>query len=206
MSSESATAVKHGCLVVISGPSGAGKTSICNALLERLPDAMWSISATTRPKRSNEKDDQNYHFITREQFDAMKERGEFLETAEYVGNWYGTPLKPVEEAIALGQCVIMEIEVQGGVQVAKKVPNSIRVFVLPPTRETLEARLKGRKTESEDQQKRRLAEADGEIGFARDSACYQYFVTNDVLEDTVDEVIDIINRERSRINKEKCRS
>ena len=181
--------------MVISGPSGTGKTSICNALLVRLANAIWSISATTRQKRSNEKDGENYRFVTGEQFQVMRRRGEFLETAEYVGNFYGTPIKPVEEAVAAGKAVIMEIEVQGGIQVARKVPDSIRIFVLPPTRETLEARLKGRRTESADQQEKRLREADGEIAVARDSGAYQYFVTNDVLENTVNEVIDIIQAE-----------
>jgi len=181
--------------VVISGPSGTGKTSICNALLERLPNAVWSVSATTRPKRANEVDGENYRFVSREQFEAMRQHGEFLETAEYVGNLYGTPLKPVEQAVAAGRAIVMEIEVQGGIQVARKMPDAIRIFVLPPTRETLEARLRGRKTESADQQRRRLQEADGEIAVARDSGAYQHFVTNDVLEDTINEVIEIIEAE-----------
>ena len=186
---------RRGCLVVISGPSGTGKTSICDVLLERLPNATWSVSATTRTKRHNETDGENYHFVSRAEFEAMRQRDEFLETAEYVGNLYGTPIQPVRQAVADGQAIIMEIEVQGGIQVADRMPESIRIFVLPPTRETLEARLKGRKTESLEQQERRLREADGEIAVARDSGAYQYFVTNDVLEDTIHEVIDIINKE-----------
>lgn len=186
---------ERGCLVVISGPSGAGKTSICNALLDRLPNATWSVSCTTRPKRPNEVDGRNYRFVSREAFEAMRSGGEFLESAEYVGNWYGTPAGPVREAVERGRCVILEIEVQGGMQVARRMPESIRVFVLPPTRETLEARLRGRRTESQEQMARRLAEADGEIGAARDSGCYRHFVTNDVLEDTVDEVLGIIRQE-----------
>lgn len=189
------TVAERGCLVVISGPSGAGKTSICNALLERLPNATWSVSCTTRPKRPNEVDGRNYRFVSREAFEGMRDRGEFLESAEYVGNLYGTPMGPVREAVGRGRCVILEIEVQGGMQVAERMPESIRVFVLPPTRETLEARLRGRRTESQEQMARRLAEADGEIGAARDSGSYQHFVTNDVLDDTVDEVLDIIRRE-----------
>ena len=186
---------RTGRLIVISGPSGTGKTSICNELLKRLPGAAWSISATTRPKRSNEVDGENYRFITHEQFEEMRTRGDFLETAEYVGNLYGTPAAPAREAIEAGKYVILEIEVQGGVQVAKAMPDSICVFVLPPTRETLVARLEGRKTESAEQLQKRLAEADGEIAAARDLGCYQYFVTNNILEDTVQQIMAIIEKE-----------
>ncbi len=191
----SAVGGERGRLIVISGPSGAGKTSICNALLRRLAGATWSTSATTRPKRANEVDGENYRFVSRETFEAMGERGEFLESAEYVGNLYGTPAEPVRQALASGRPVILEIDVQGGVQVAERMPESIRVFVLPPTRETLESRLAGRRTESEEQLRRRLAAADGEIAAARDSGCYSHFVTNDVLEDTIEEVLAIIEKE-----------
>ena len=183
-----------GKVVVISGPSGTGKTSICDALLERLPDAVWSVSATTRPLRGAESGGRNYEFVRPEEFELRRERGAFLEMAEYCGHWYGTPADPVHQAVARGQTVIMEIDVQGGRQLARKVPESIRVFVLPPDFESLQARLEGRQTESRDRQARRLAAADGEIAFARDSGCYQYFVTNDVLDTTVEEIIDIINK------------
>lgn len=188
---------KRGALVVISGPSGAGKTSICNALLERIPHSRWSVSVTTRPPRGNEVDGKAYHFITPAAFERMKERGELLECAQYLGNWYGTPRAPVEEALAAGQTIIMEIDVQGGAQIAQRLPESIRVFVLPPTMETLRARLEGRQTESEALQAKRLAEADGEIAFARTSGHYPYFITNDILEDSVTRVLEIINREMS---------
>lgn len=188
---------KRGALVVISGPSGAGKTSICNALLERIPHSRWSVSVTTRPPRGNEVDGKAYHFITPAAFERMKERGELLECAQYLGNWYGTPRAPVEEALAAGQTIIMEIDVQGGAQIAQRMPESIRVFVLPPTMETLRARLEGRQTESEALQAKRLAEADGEIAFARTSGHYPYFITNDILEDSVTRVLEIIDREMS---------
>ena len=183
-----------GKLIVISGPSGAGKTSICNKLLELLPNARWSVSATTRLKRGEEIDGESYVFLTPDEFLRRKERGEFLETAEYLGQSYGTPLGPIREAVEHGQYIILEIEVQGGKQVGEKMPESIRIFVLPPTMESLKARLAGRKTESQQQQAKRLAEADGEIGFARDSECYQHFVTNDELDATVAEIMSIIER------------
>ncbi len=189
---------RRGRVIVISGPSGAGKTSICNRLLERLPNAVWSVSATTRRPRGDEADGSEYEFISDEEFERRERAGEFLETAEYVGHRYGTPIGPVVDAVAGGKYVIMEIEVQGGTQVAQRLPESVRIFILPPDMESLKARLAGRQTESEEIMKRRLQKADGEIGFARDSGYYQHFVTNDVLDVTVDEIVRIIETEANR--------
>jgi len=193
--SSSAAAVGTGKLLVISGPSGTGKTSICNAILDRCPEAVWSVSATTRPPRNTETGGDNYEFITHEQFEARRQAGQFLECAEYCGHWYGTPAGPVRKWLAEGKLLVMEIDVQGGVQVARSVPESIRVFVLPPDFESLKARLEGRNTESEDHMRNRLAVADGEIAAARDSGCYSHFVTNDVLDETVDRILRIVERQ-----------
>jgi guanylate kinase len=183
---------------VISGPSGAGKTSICKALLNDLPDAVWSVSVTTRPPRPGERQGESYTFVTAPEFIRRREAGELLESAEYVGHYYGTPRAPVEAALAEGKDVVMEIDVQGCMQVAGRMPQSVRVFVMPPNMDSLRARLEGRNTEAAEQLKRRLQEADGEIAAARDSGCYGYFVVNDILENTVDEVKKIIEQERDR--------
>ncbi len=186
---------RRGTLIVISGPSGAGKTSICNALLESLPDTIWSVSVTTRKERPGEADVNCYEFVTGDEFAVREAAGEFLENAEYIGERYGTPKKPVEEALARGNNVVMEIDVQGGMQVAAAMPDSVRVFVLPPDMESLRARLEGRKTEAKEQLAKRLEKADGEIATARDSGCYQHFVINDSLQTTVEDVKNIIKKE-----------
>lgn len=187
-----------GKLLVISGPSGAGKTSICKALLERLPNACWSVSVTTRPPRGNEVDGDSYHFVSEPEFQRMVDAGELLEHADYVGKHYGTPRRPVEQAVAAGKVIILEIDVQGGRQVARQMPDSVRVFVLPPTMETLKARLEGRKTESEALLRRRLAEADGEIAFAMKGGVYPHVITNDILDDSVEQVMAILQQENKR--------
>ena len=188
----------RGKVIVISGPSGAGKTSICDQLLERLPDSVWSVSATTRPLRGAEESGSAYEFVEREEFERRMAAGEFLETAEYCGHLYGTPAGPVSDAIENGRHVVMEIDVQGGAQVGERVPDAVCVFVLPPDMDSLKARLAGRKTETEALIKRRLAKADGEIAFARDSGRYQHFVVNDVLDSTVDEILEIVRKEIQR--------
>lgn len=184
-----------GKLLVISGPSGAGKTSICDGLLKAIPGSKWSVSVTTRARRGHEVDGREYHFVTPETFERMLAADELLEHAVYLENRYGTPRKPVEQWISEGRVVIMEIDVQGGAQIARRMPDSIRVFVLPPTMETLKARLEGRQTESEALQKKRLAEADGEIAFAQSSGVYPYIITNDILQDSIDRILAILARE-----------
>ena len=187
-----------GRLIVISGPSGAGKTSICERLLKMLPGSVWSVSTTTRPERPGDVSGCSYEFVCLEEFERRRQAGAFLESAEYVGHLYGTPRAPVEAALAAGHHVIMEIDVQGGMQVAERMPRSVRVFILPPDMESLRARLEGRNTEAKQQLTRRLAKADGEIAVARDSGAYDFFVVNDVLETTVEHVLSIIQKEEKR--------
>jgi guanylate kinase len=189
---------RRGKLIVISGPSGAGKSSICRTLVQRLPGTFLSVSATTRPIRPGEVPGRSYEFLSREEFQRRAAAGDFLEMAEYIGYLYGTPKRAVEEALAKGCNAVLEIEVQGGMQVAAKVPDAIMIFILPPNMDSLRARLEGRNTEAQEQLARRLAEADGEIAAARDSGCYKYFVVNDVLETTVERVERIIAEERTK--------
>ncbi|MFQ5463730.1 MAG: guanylate kinase [Phycisphaerae bacterium] len=198
MSSERHERVASGKLIVISGPSGAGKTSICKGLLAASPAMVWSVSATTRPQRPGDVPGESYEFLTEEEFARREAAGEFLESAVFIGHHYGTPCGPIRRALSAGRDVIMEIDVQGGVQVATRMPESVRIFVLPPDHDSLRARLTGRRTEAQDQLDRRLAQADGEIAFARDSGCYQYFVVNDILETTIEAVKSILVKEKSQ--------
>lgn len=189
---------KGGMLLVISGPSGAGKSTVCRELLRQLPDGVWSVSATTRPPRGQEVDGRDYHFVSRQRFEEMIRDAELLEWAEYVGNLYGTPRQPAERALAAGQVMVMEIDVQGGRQIAERMPDSLRIFLLPPSDEELARRLVGRRTETPGQQQQRLATARQEIAWARQSSCYQYFVVNESVARTVADVLRILEAERGK--------
>ena len=181
---------KHGKLVVLSGPSGVGKSTITRQVVQRL-DAYLSVSATTRPRGAAEIDGRDYYFLSTQEFQRRLVEEAFLEHAEVFGNYYGTPREPVEKALADGRAVILEIDVQGGLQVKAKMPEAMMIFILPPRTEELLARIEGRgRGEDEQTRQRRLAKAETEIAVGKQH--YRHFVVNDVLDKAVQDVIDII--------------
>nr|WP_319488059.1 guanylate kinase [uncultured Caproiciproducens sp.] len=188
-----------GLLIVFSGPSGAGKDTILRKLQEKNPDIRLSISATTRQPRQGEVHGSDYFFVDKNEFIRMTEQNEMLESAEYCGNFYGTPRKPIDNWIDDGNDVILEIEVQGGSQIKKKCPDSISIFILPPSFAVLEQRLKSRKTESEEVVQKRLAVAREEI---LEAVHYDYAVINDTIDHAVDEIIHIICAEKHKVKRD----
>ena len=184
--------MRKGLLVVVSGPSGAGKGTICQALLEKTPLA-YSVSATTRKPRAGEVDGVNYHFLSVEAFEEMIEKDGLLEWAKVYDNYYGTPLKKVEEKLAAGEDILLEIDTQGAMKVREKFPEGVYIFILPPSLTELERRIRGRDTETEDVLQKRLAAAIGEIEAGK---CYKYVVTNDEVDGAVDSVCAILAAER----------
>jgi guanylate kinase len=184
-----------GLLVVLSGPSGAGKGTVLKALLARNEEVCLSVSATTRPPRPGETDGKEYYFISREKFKQMAEAGEMLESAEYCGNCYGTPAAPIERWNSQGMDVILEIEVQGGAQVKRKRPGSVGIFILPPSLEELERRLRKRGTEPDEVVRRRLEAARREIA---EASRYDYVVVNDAVEDAAEQIREILHAEKCR--------
>jgi guanylate kinase len=183
-----------GKLVIISGPSGVGKSTICKQLIERL-NAFISISATTRPKAASEENGREYWFLTTEEFKRRIERGEFLEYADVYGNFYGTPRGPIDKAIEEGRVVILEIDVQGARQVQKLRRDVLSIFILPPKQEDLLTRIDGRaRGEDEANKRRRLETAAAEIEAAKKQ--YDYLVVNDRLETAVQEIADLIEQSK----------
>jgi guanylate kinase len=187
-------------VIVVSGPSGVGKTVICERLLALDPTLVRSISATVRPPRPDETDGVDYHFWSGERFQKGIAEGHFLEYAEVHGHLYGTPRAPIEEHLRQGRSPVMNVDVQGGHSVKRLMPESVLILVAPPSMEVLERRLRGRGTDSDDVIRQRLENARGELAEWRR---YDYAVVNDRLGEAVEQVRDVIAAERCRVERLK---
>ncbi|MBQ1767797.1 MAG: guanylate kinase, partial [Oscillospiraceae bacterium] len=168
--------MKRGKLYIVSGPSGCGKSTVLREVFAHRRNIFFSVSATTRGPREGEKDGKDYFFITREEFERLIAEGELLEHAKYVSNYYGTPRKPVEAMLSEGSDVVLDIEVQGAAQVKEKMPEAVSFFIMPPSLEELERRLRGRGTETDEKIRSRLDQAEREMA---ESGRYDYIVVND---------------------------
>jgi guanylate kinase len=181
---------------IISAPSGSGKSTLVGRLLETVPDLMFSVSYTTRTPRGAETDGRGYHFVAREEFESMLARGEFLEWAQVFGNYYGTHRCILEEARAQGKDLVLDIDVQGARQLKKTIPEAVTVFVLAPSREVLEHRLRSRGEDREEVITRRLREAADEI---RNYKAYDYVLINRELAEAEATLGAIVRAERARL-------
>ena len=178
--------MNRGKLIVVSAPSGSGKTTIAKKILEKFPFMKFSVSATTRPKRNGEVDGKDYFFLSREEFEKKIQNGELLEWEEIYGNYYGTLKSVVESALKNGDILVFDVDVNGAISIKEKFPeDSVLIFIKPPNMETLKERLKRRKTESEEQIKRRLERVPMELEKAK---YFDYIFINDNLESTVKSV------------------
>lgn len=191
---------RKGLLLVVSGPSGAGKGTICKALLNKNDQIKLSVSATTRKPRNGEVHGVNYFFIEKEEFTKMIENGEFLEHAQIYDNFYGTPKAAIIECLEKGQDVILEIEMQGAKQIKEVYPEGVFIFVLPPSLEELKSRIVGRGTETQEEIEKRFSCAFEEIN---QIVNYDYFIVNEDVEKSVNDVEAIISAEKNKVTRYK---
>jgi guanylate kinase len=190
-------AATKGLLLVVSGPSGVGKTTMVHEVIRRL-GGEFSVSATTRARSERERDGVDYHFVDEATFQRWIDEDRFLEHAKVFGrSWYGTLRSQVDEALAEGKLIVLDIDVQGARDVKRRMPEAFAVFVLPPDEETLLMRLRARGREDAAAIDRRFAEAKTEIGFARTSGVYDAFLVNDDLEIAIDELCDLVRTRRA---------
>ena len=192
----------EGVLFVVSGPSGVGKSTLLAAVFERVPHLRFSVSATTRPPRAGEEDGRDYHFVTQERFEALEERGELLESATVYGQSYGTPRVPVERALKEGQSIVLDIDVQGKEQVCDRLAEAVTVFIMPPGSAQLEARLRGRATDTDDVIARRMREAYAQV---QGASAYDYVVFNDDLETARECLCGLMLAELMRVPRRRSR-
>jgi len=178
---------------IISAPSGSGKSTLVNRIRPIVPDLDFSVSYTTRPPRRNERNEREYFFVPRDQFEVMIRKDEFLEYADVFGNLYGTARQFLRDAEVAGHDLLLDIDVQGAEQIKRKLPEAVRIFILPPDRQTLERRLRDRSLDAEDVIQRRLATATREI---ENYANYDYILVNDRLEESVEALKTILLAER----------
>lgn len=188
----------RGLLVVISGPSGCGKGTVLKRLFELNANVFYSVSATTRPPREGEMDGVNYYFISKEAFEQKIAEGGMLEYASYVGNYYGTPKQAVEEQCAAGRDVILEIEVQGALQVQKRCPEAVFIFIMPPSLKELERRLVDRGTETAEVIRGRMETAADEL---KAVPKYDYVVVNDTVDKAALDLQAILQAEKCRVKR-----
>lgn len=187
--------VNKGLLLIISGPSGVGKGTVCSAVLAGSSDTVCSISATTRKPRPGEIDGESYYFLTREEFLKKRDNGYFLEWAEVFGNYYGTPAAEVDRLLAAGKNVILEIDTQGAMKVKSACPHGVSIFILPPSFAELEKRIIDRGTEAPEVRNRRLSCAKAEMELA---SRYDYSIINDSVEKAAAKILNIISEEHKK--------
>ena len=190
--------MNKGLLIVVSGPSGTGKGTVCSELLTQAQDLAYSISATTRQPRAGEVDGKNYYFMDKADFEKKIAEGGFLEYANVYGNYYGTPLAKIEERLNEGEDILLEIDTQGALDVMKKCPNGLFIFLVPPSIAELERRIRGRGSETEESLKKRMGSARKEI---EDGKKYGYVVVNDTVKHAVNRILAIRTAEHCRVDK-----
>ncbi|HZM71327.1 MAG TPA: guanylate kinase [Candidatus Cryosericum sp.] len=195
-------ALAEGSVIVVSAPSGSGKTTLCRRLLDDVPGLEFSVSHTTRPPRPGEQDGRDYHFVSGEEFERRRAAGEFIEWARVADHLYGTSGDVVRRTVARGSDVLLDVDTQGAAAIRRAIPESVLVFILPPGRQDLKARLEGRGSETKESLQRRLDLAKAEIEKA---GLYDYLIVNDDLEAAYERLRAVVLASRSRLGRQKRR-
>ncbi|MBW1642617.1 MAG: guanylate kinase [Deltaproteobacteria bacterium] len=184
---------KRGHIFIVSAPSGSGKTTLCRALMEHIPDLLYSVSFTTRPRRNGENEGIDYYFLSKEEFEKGIKEGKWAEFANVHGNYYGTSADILDKGLHSGKDILLDIDVQGAEQILKRYPESVTIFISPPSMDALKQRLEKRGTDSGEVIKRRLKDAEKEL--ARKDA-YRHIIENDELQKAVDDIIAVVKQYR----------